>query len=224
MMKKLLVTLAFVLLVGVGCSRTTENELPSLPTPEFADGFRGYALEIDANINEDTIDNFLNRPDSVYRDMRLLSDPATFENIGGDSYLSGFVQGFEVIPFPYLVNINLPAAVGTGYTGPTLFTLTEDGEYLANFEESLRILEWFFPRDKYIFLMCGGGGYARDTRRLLIGLGWDENRIFNTGGHWNYQGDYNVPIRRMVDGEYRFDFWKVTYHAIDFSNLREVNR
>ena len=221
-MKKLLILLPFLLFFVVGCSNSSETELPDLPMPEFAEGFRGYALEIDQNINEETIDEFLNRPDSVYRDMRLLIDPADFENIDGDSYLSGFVEGFEVLPLPYLVNINLPEAVGIGYTGPTLFTLTDDGEYVANFEESMRILEWFFPQDKYIFLMCGGGGYARDTRRLLVGLGWDENRIFNVGGHWNYTGNYNVPVRNTDGDEVTFDFWKVTYHHIDFSQLREV--
>jgi len=218
-MKKLLITLTFVLFFSVGCS----DELPDLPTPEFAEGFRGEALEIDRNINEETIDEFLNRPDSIYRDMRLLVDPAEFENIEGDSYLSGFIEGFEVIPLPYLVNINLPEAVGAGYDGPTLFTLTDDGEYIANYEESMRILEWFFPQDKYIFLMCGGGGYSRDTRRLLIALGWDENRIFNTGGHWNYNGNYNISVRNTEGDEITFDFWKVTYHHIDFDNLREVD-
>ena len=220
-MKKLLL-ITLILFLSTGCFNRTE-ELAELPTPELVEGFRGYGLGIDKNINEETIDNFLNRPDSVYRDMRLLMDPADFEAIGGDSYLSGFVRGFEVIPLPYLVNLNLPEAVGTGYTGPTLFTLTEDGEYIPNFEESMRILEWFFPKDKFIFLMCGGGGYSRDTRRMLIALGWDENKIFNTGGHWNYQGNNNVPVRRTIDGETVFDFWKVTYHNIDFNQLREIN-
>jgi len=220
-MKKLITILTLALLF-VGCANLAGDDLPDLPTPEPAEGFRGYALEIDLNINEETIDEFLNRPDSIYRDMRLLVDPADFENIDGDSYLSGFVEGFEVLPLPYLVNINLPEAVGTGYTGPTLFTLTDDEEYIANFEESLRILEWFFPQDKYIFLMCGGGGYARDTKRLLAGLGWDENRIFNVGGHWNYNGNYNVPVRNTEGEETTFDFWKITYHHIDFDDLREV--
>ena len=220
-MKKILITLPLLLLFIAGCA--DRSDLPDLPTPEFAEGFRGYALEIDKNINEATIDQFLHRPDSVYRDMRLLIDPADFENIDGDSYLSGFVEGFEVIPLPYLVTINLPEAVGTGYRGPTLFTLTDDGEYIANFEESMRILEWFFPKDKNIFLMCGGGGYSRDTRRMLIALGWDGNKIFNTGGHWHYEGDYNVSVRNKDGDEVTYDFWKITYHHIDFSRLREVN-
>ena len=33
--------------------------------------------------------------DSVYRDMRMLKDDADYAAIGGDSYLSGYVKGFE---------------------------------------------------------------------------------------------------------------------------------
>ena len=101
-------------------------------------------VRIDKNINEETIDKYLNRKDVVYRDMRMLIDPAKYENIGGDSYLSGFVKGFEVVPLPYLVNVTgLPEAVGTTYKGKTLFT-EKDGKYTANYEESLAILEYFF--------------------------------------------------------------------------------
>ena len=49
---------------------------------------KGYQV----NINEETIDNYLNRNDSVYRDMRMLKDPGNYEAIGGDSYLSGFIK------------------------------------------------------------------------------------------------------------------------------------
>ena len=30
--------------------------------------------------------------------------------------------------------------------------------------------------------MCGGGGYAGMTKNLLVSLGWDENKIYNTCG------------------------------------------
>ena len=89
-------------------------------------------LGIDKNINEENIDEYLNRDDSVYYDMRMLEDTADYENIGGDSYLSGFVKGFEVIPYPYLATVKgLPDAVGEGYKGNTLFTIDEDGKYIA---------------------------------------------------------------------------------------------
>lgn len=206
-------------LILCGCSN---NELKDLPKPEVTDGIRGEQFGIDKNINESTIDNYLNRSDSVYRDMRMLKDPGNYEAIGGDSYLSGFVKGFEVVPYPLLVNVSgLPSEVGETYIGKTLF-IYEDGKYTANYEESLEILEYFFPKDKNIFLMCGGGGYAGMTKNMLVALGWNENKIYNVGGYWYYGGDNNVSVKKVNGNDTSYDFWKVTYHDIDFSNLHEV--
>lgn len=213
-MKRILIILTILLFVsGCGC------ELKELPKPEVSEGARGE-LGIDKNINESSIDKYLNRSDSVYRDMRMLEDVANYENIGGDSYLSGFVEGFEVVPFPLLVNVTgLPEEVGNTYKGETLYTLTEDGKYIANYQESLEFLEYFFPKDKNIFLMCGGGGYAGMMKNMLIALGWDENKIYNVGGYWYYKGENNVEVK---NGD-TYDFWKVTYHDVDFHLLNKVN-
>ena len=199
-----------------------ENDLQSLPKPEVTEGVRGE-FGIDKNINEKTIDNYLNRKDSVYRDMRMLKDPGNYEAIGGDAYLSGFVKGFEVVPYPYLVNVSgLPKEVGETYTGKTLFT-EKDGEYTANYEESMDILEYLFPKDKNIFLMCGGGGYAGMTKTMLIKLGWDENKIYNVGGYWYYEGNNNIEVKTTKYGKISYDFWKIAYHDIDFSLLHEAD-
>ena len=198
------------------------SKLKNLPKPEISSGIRGEQFGIDKNINEETIDNYLNRSDSVYRDMRMLIDPGNYEAIGGDAYLSGFVKGFEVVPYPYLVNVTgLPDEVGDTYNGKTLFTNTDEGKYIANYEESMDILEYLFPKDKNIFLMCGGGGYAGMTKNMLIALGWDENKIYNVGGYWSYNGNNNVDVKRTVDGKDYYDFWKINYHDIDFNSLRE---
>ena len=139
--------------------------------PEITDGVRGTMFGIDKNINEETVDNYLNRDDSVYRDMRMLIDEGDYESIGGDSYLSGIIKGFEAVPFPLLVNVTgLPEEVGNTYQGSTLFTFTDDGEYIANYEESIDFLEYYFPKDKNIFLMCGGG-YSGMMKSMLITLG-----------------------------------------------------
>ena len=193
-----------------------------LPEPELAEGQRGE-LGIDKNVNESTIDSYLGRPDAVYRDLRMLKDPGDYEAIGGDSYLSGFVRGFEVVPYPYIVNVTgLPEAVGDGYTGPTLFTHNEDGSYVANYEESMEILEGLFPKDKVIFLMCGGGGYAGMMKNMLVALGWDGSRIYDVGGYWYYEGENNVPVKRVLaDGSVVYDFYKVPVHEIDFKELTE---
>ncbi len=217
-MKKLLQLLLLVCLIFTsGCQKDAE-----LPLPELDEGMRGQ-LGIDKNINEKTIDKYLGREDAIYRDMRMLKDEANYEAIGGDSYLSGYVKGFEVVPYPYLCNVSgLPEEVGSSYSGTTLFS-EKDGVYTANFEESEHILETLFPKDKIIFLMCGGGGYAGMTKKMLTSLGWDENKIYNVGGYWYYEGENNVDIRYASGGKEYYDFALVDYHSIDFSLLHSLN-
>lgn len=199
-----------------------EYKINYLPKPTVTGGQRGQ-LGIDKNINEKNIDKYLNRKDSVYRDMRMLKDEANYEKIGGDSYLSGFVSGFEVIPFPYIVNVTgLPEEVGNTYSGKTLYTKKENGKYVANYKESQEILEYYFPKDKYIFLMCGGGGYAGMMKNMLVDLGWDEDMIYNVGGYWFYKGKNNEVIKTVRSNETVYDFWKVTYHDFNFDLLHEV--
>lgn len=199
-----------------------EYKIKYLPKPTVTGGQRGQ-LGIDKNINEKNIDKYLNRKDSVYRDMRMLKDEANYEKIGGDSYLSGFVSGFEVIPFPYIVNVTgLPEEVGNTYSGKTLYTKKENGKYVANYKESQEILEYYFPKDKYIFLMCGGGGYAGMMKNMLVDLGWDEDMIYNVGGYWFYKGKNNEVIKTVRSNETVYDFWKVTYHDFNFDLLHEV--
>ena len=220
----IVVFIAMLLLISFAIKETQEcsnKKEASLPKPEVTEGLRGD-LGIDKNVNEETIDKYLNRSDSVYRDVRMLKDPGNYEAIGGDSYLSGFVKGFEVVPLPYLVNVKgLPSEVGDTYVGKTLFTLDDDGNYTANYKESVEILEYLFPKDKYIFLMCGGGGYAGMTKSLLVSQGWDENKIYNTGGYWYYNGKNNVKVKNENNGDVTYDFYKVSYHDIDFDSLHE---
>ncbi len=199
-----------------------EQGLAELPAPELSEGQRGE-LGIDKNVNESTIDQYLNRSDAVYRDLRMLKDPGNYEAIGGDSYLSGYVDGFEVVPFPYIVNVKgLPEAVGDTYTGKTLFQHHSDGSYTANYKESMQILEDLFPKDKIIFLMCGGGGYSGMMKNMLVALGWDESKIYDVGGYWFYEGDNNIKVKRTADdGRVVYDFYKVPMHEINFEELTE---
>ncbi len=223
--KDFVIVCSLILIAIISCllifNNSCEKALEKLPVPEITGGERGQ-LGIDKNVNEKTLDKYLGRSDSVYRDMRMLKDPGNYEAIGGDSYLSGIVKGFEVVPYPYLTKVEgLPPQVGDTYTGPTLFTL-KDGKYVANYEESISYLETYFPKDKTIFLMCGGGGYAGMTKNLLVSLGWDGNKIYNTGGYWFYNGKNNIEVKKTVDGNTKYDFWKVTYHDIDFNSLTPV--
>ena len=231
MKKVLIISITAIISIIVGLTAgyfifkgdTTNNVEETLPKPEISEGIRGEQFGIDKNINESTIDEYLGRSDSVYRDMRMLKDPGNYEAIGGDSYLSGFVEGFEVVPLPYLTNVTgLPEDVGETYTGETLFTQDESGNYVANYEESMEILEAIFPKDKNIFLMCGGGGYAGMTKTMLVDLGWDENKIYNVGAFWSYNGNNKVEVKKTIDGEDYYNFSIVPYYNIDFTTLHEV--
>lgn len=228
-----IVFIAFFVSVGYfTTSKTNKNDntkennsnenLKELPLPEVTGGTRGE-LGIDKNINEQTIDEYLNRSDSVYRDMRLLDDPGNYESIGGDSKLSGYIKGFEVIPLPYIIPVSgLPESVGNTYQGETLFSLDSNGNYIANYEESMSIIEKYFPKDKYIFLMCGGGGYAGMMKKFLVSLGWDTNKIYNIGGYWYYDGKNNVEVKKVTDNKVTYDFDSVPYIDIDFSKLHKL--
>lgn len=220
----LIVSGAAILMIGaflLGRYALPNTGLPALPKQELSEGQRGE-FGIDKNVNESTIDQYLGRSDSVYRDMRMLKDPAEYEAIGGDSYLSGFVNGFEVVPLPYIVNVEgLPEPVGKTFEGKTLFTNT-NGIYTPNYKESMAVLEALFPKDKNIFLMCGGGGYAGMMKNMLVALGWDASKIYNVGGYWYYDGANNIEVKRTdADGKTVYDFYKVPYHDINLWTLTE---
>lgn len=194
-----------------------------LPKPRIANNLLGEMFGLDARVNHDTIDKYLFRKDSVYRDMRMLIDPANYEAIGGDRFLSGFVAGFEAVPLPLIVPVNntLPPEVGESYSGPTLFAV-ENNRYVPLYHESLDIIEYLFPKDKNIMLMCGGAGYAGEMRSLLLELGWDAKKVYNTGGYWYYEGKHNVQLKRVNNnGDTVYDFYKVSYHDFDFTTLME---
>ena len=237
-MKKIIIFLVAILLVLIAlcgikfCKNnkiignkeiiTSTQNLKELPLPEITGGERGK-LGIDKNINELTIDEYLGRNDSIYRDMRMLEDPGNYEAIGGDSYLSGYIKGFEVVPLPYIIPVkNLPKEVGNTYDGVTLFSINSEGKYVSNYKESMKIIEELFPKDKNIFLICGGGGYAGMMKEFLVSLGWDGNKIYNVGAYWYYDGENNVEIKKKVNGETIYDFDSVPYHNIDFNSLTKI--
>ena len=196
MKQKVLMIIALIIFLGIGLLCGNEigknrNSLATLPKPELSEGQRGE-LGIDKNINEENIDAYLGRSDSVYYDMRMLIDPANYSAIGGDSYLSGYVRGFEVIPYPLLTNVEgLPEAVGKSYSGDTLFT-NKNGKFTANYKESKQIIQDLFPKDK----------------------------IYVVGGYWYYSGKNNVEVKQKNDdGKDYYAFWKIPYHDLDFSKL-----
>jgi hypothetical protein len=186
---------------------------------------------VDANINMATIDNYVGRDDVVYRDVRMLFDPADYGAIGGNADLSSTIEGFKIVPYPYLATLSALPVAGA-YEAETLFTLTwnEDGSIAsaeANYEESMMIVEELFPKDKPIFIMCGGGGYAGMTKNLLIFLGWNPELLYNVGGNWAYQGEKGLELIQYAeeaDGNDIFATWRADYAYIDFARLHPVTK
>ncbi len=198
-------------------------DLPK-PQPSTEDDFG-----IDVNINLDTIQDFLDIDGVVYRDMRMLEDSCEFEKVDGFRELCTCVDGYTVTPLPYIFELG-PMRVPSSYRKERLFDVDYEGEIKAldvrpNYEESMEILEKLFPRDKVIFLMCGGGGYAAMTRSCLIALGYDPEKIYHTGAGWGFDGSCADPIVTPCDdGTRLINTNGHTVWSIDFSKLTPLKK
>ncbi len=202
---------------------STESELPK------AEADLDSQFGVDKNITVENIDSYLGREDTVYRDMRMLYDPADYAAIGGDADLSFSIKGFKVVPYPFIGSLQtLP--VDNAYTGECLYTViwNDDGSIKSaapNYMESELALKELFPQDKNIMLTCGGGGYAGMTRALLIFLGWDETKLYNIGGSWNYDGDNKFEIMVYPENADEDNFlatWRADYAYIQFDKLHKI--
>ena len=195
-------------------------ELSSLPPPEPDGGPFG----VDVNINMTTIDNYLNRPDVAYVDVRMLYDPADFEAIGGISRLTQTLPGYRIAPYPLIATLSA-MPVDNAYDGDTLFNVIwgEEGilEISANYSEADIILNDIFPKDKIIFLMCGGAGYSSLMRAVLLEKGWDESKIYHTGGNWHYEGDMALDLT-VSASDPTIATWRANYALILFDHLTRI--
>ena len=220
----IILIIMFVLTLAAGCSSSSADAGPKpLPAPE-SDPESSFG--VDKNINMATIDEWLGRDDVAYRDVRMLFDPASYGDIGGDAVLSRTIEGFKIVPYPFVATLQaLP--VSGAYDGECLYSVQwgEDGSVVsasANYTESLMILEELFPKDKAIFIMCGGGGYAGMMKELLIYLGWDPSRLYNVGGNWSYTGEHSLELVVYSDtygGDDIYATWRADYAYIDFTKL-----
>jgi rhodanese-related sulfurtransferase len=226
-MKKFVLPLSVLLCLALFLSTCTNKEPPvfqlaDLPPPVNDSGPFG----IDSNINMRNIDDFLNRPDVAYFDMRMLYDPADFPAIGGIASLTQTLPGYRVVPFPFIANLGA-MPVANAYDGDRLFEVVwgegrgEVLEITPNFLESETFLHDIFPKDKVIFLMCGGAGYSSLARGLLIHMGWDADMIYHTGGNWHYDGNMSLDMTVSSD-ESNIATWRANYAFIDFNRLRRI--
>ena len=198
----------------------------ALPPPQPAGD---SPFGVDSNINMETIDSYLGRADVAYRDVRLLFDPANYGEIGGEADLTRTIEGFRIVPYPYLATLQtLP--VSGAYQGECLYRVrwTADGTVADAeplYEESALILEELFPRDRAIFLMCGGGGYAGMMKTLLLELGWDEDLLYNIGGNWTYTGENGLELivyPEDAEEENIYATWRADYAYLDFDRLHPL--
>ena len=230
LMKKKPVVFALVILfIFLASCGTAAQEIQTASLPA-AEPDTESDFGVDKNINIDTIDNWLGRDDVVYRDVRMLFDPADYAAIGGEADLTRTIEGFKIVPYPYIATMTaLP--VSGAYEGDCLFTVVwgDDGSIVSaeeNFEESMMILEELFPQDKAVFLMCGGGGYSGMMKSLLIYLGWDASKIYNVGANWSYSGDYSLELivyPEDADGNLIYATWRADCATIDFSRLNSMS-
>ena len=230
MKKAILLAAAAALCIGLLASCAADkNETPKLPELPLPQADESSQFGIDKNINQQTIDEWLGRDDVAYRDVRMLFDTADYGSIGGEADLTATIEGFKVVPYPYLATMqSLPVA--NAYQGNKLFEVVWNGDGSVKsaeplYEESMMILEELFPKDKAIFLMCGGGGYAGMTKQLLLFLGWDENKLYNTGANWTYTGDHALELvvyPEDKDGNNIYATWRADYAYIDFERLHAI--
>ena len=228
-MKRTIVLITMLLMLAgslTACSSGAKPRPNPLPPPD-ADSASMFG--VDKNINMETIDNYLGREDVEYIDVRMLFDPADFAAIGGEADLTRTIQGFRVVPYPFIATLTqLP--VSGAYDGPCLYTLAwdESGDIASaspNFIEAELILSELFPKDKAIFFMCGGGGYSGMMKSLLIYLGCDENLLYNIGGNWTYTGKNTLELMvypEDADGDKIYATWRADYAYIDFSRLHRI--
>lgn len=233
-MKKIVGLLCtFILGIGlVGCS-CKDKEVPTASSGAF--DMASQTFGVDKNVNVGTIDDYLNLKNVVYRDMRLLVDSQGYDGLTPTSsgMLTATIEGFKISSLPYIANLwegMLPPPV---LDNPIemdyvpLFTVEwgSNGEVVdvtKNYEESMYVLEEIFPKDKLIFLMCGGGGYAWMTKQILIKLGYDQEKLYNLGGFWAYTGKHKVELETYYDGEIEgayeekfYSFYNADYMAIE---------
>jgi len=127
------------------------------------------------DLNMSNIDQYLDRPNTQYIDLRNFDDKMA----------GGWIDGFHIIPFfGYLEYENILVRSGSTWT------FTEDDI------KSSRALQNLFDENKDIVLICAAGARAGYVREALLSLGYEN--VWNAGGLRDYNGDNMV----RGDGEF----------------------
>jgi len=147
--------------------------------------------EIPAEVTMDTVDDYLGRPDVQYVDLRNFDDKVK----------SGYIAGFEFIPFFDVLEATDILVRNTGWD----FTSADIVDQTA--------LEGFFDAEKTIFLMCGSGTRAGYVKAALESIGY--TNVINVGGIGTYTGDNKVD----GDGSYNVEVQLPLPDVVDMTNI-----
>lgn len=146
-------------------------------------------------INNTNLIDYMHRDDVMYIDTRDYED-----------YVKKHFRNFEVVPFfAYIFNAEAHenADMIQLYGGtPT--------EPVPVYEESDKMLEILFPKDKTLFIMCQSGGRVKMLMEIMEARGWDMSKVYNIGGMAQYTGsEYRDLItdtpELIVNSEYSFE-------------------
>ncbi len=184
-MKKGLTIFLLVMLLITGCSCKKEENLV-IPKKETAND----TSVLTSPINTKNIDKYMFMENVQYVDLR---SPTSIMK-------EGHVAGFEFIPFlSFIASFNeydsLYRMKATTDSAGKNIPAGQIGGFVAQYEESERIVKSLFSKDKYIFLISQAGSESSYMINLLIQLGYDGNLLYNVGGVINSEG---IPSYKSI--------------------------
>lgn len=187
-MKKMsLILMIFTMLILVGC----EDEIPvenEENTTEIIE------ISADDEISMSNLDNYLNRTDVQYVDLR------NFEA----KFRSGYIEGFESIPFFDFLDYRI-------------FYRDDNFNFRPDQIINEALIRMIFDEEKAIFLYADGCIRSNYVKEVLDELGYE--RVFVLGGYYEYAGDYQV----LGDGSYTLGSSVYEYQTFDDGTTYHVS-
>lgn len=174
-MKKIIILVFSLILIVGGCKDNKSQKIPKKDNPTDISS-------ANSPINPYNLDKYMFRDDIQYVDLRspkmILQD--------------GYVAGFSFIPFYSIIasfksEKTLYKMKGVEI-GDDYFDPGSVGGFVAQYEESERIINNLFSKDKPIFFISQAGSEAGYVINLLIQLGYDGDLLYNVGGVSNSEG------------------------------------
>ncbi len=150
---------------------TETTQAGDLPAPLVDENDEAPYAATNSSITVDNLDEYLNRDDVVYIDIRDYED-----------YTKKHFKNFEVIPyFGYIFNEE-------ANTNPEMIQLYggTPEEPVEVYEQSDSLLNAMFPQDETLFIMCEKGGRVTQLMQILDARGYDMSKIYNVGGVGQY--------------------------------------